>query len=293
VSDGPGLPLPADDQQAELVECLRAAGGEPVSFEELRARGIENPAVLCYELELVGMPIDRVRQAVTTGSIESVPALESSAPGRMRYGRWLVALVLIALVLAVGTTLALTGGTHTTAAGERRALAVSTARRAPPRAVARPKHASTPAAHASTPAAHARPPVSIVAAAKLQAEGHQLLAEGHYTVAIGELKGALAATGESLASCATPSTEACLTYAYALYDLGRALLLDGEPRAAVGVLGERLQIDNQRAIVEEELQLATRADGAGVDTAGTDTGGTPPRELNPGESGYNPLKDRS
>jgi hypothetical protein len=289
VSDGPGLPLPADDQQAELVECLRAAGGEPVSFEELRARGIENPAVLCYELELVGMPIDRVRQAVTAGSIEStrsiesVTALDSAARGRTRYGIWLVALALIALVLAVGATLALTGGTHTTAAGKHPALAASAARRAPPRAAARLKHASplkhasSPTKHASTPAAQVPTPVSAAAAAKLQAEGHQLLADGDYTAAIGELKGALAATGESLASCATPSTEACLTYAYALYDLGRALLLDGEPKAAVAVLGERLRIDNQRAIVEEELQLAAHAGGAGADTAGADTGGTPSR----------------
>ncbi|HSZ05289.1 MAG TPA: hypothetical protein VK778_08805 [Solirubrobacteraceae bacterium] len=286
MSDGPGLPLPADHQQAELVECLRAAAGEPVSFEELRARGIENPAVLCYELELVGMSIDRVRQAVTTRAVESVPAPESSAPGRMRYGapgrmRYrtsLVALVLPALALAVGATLALTGGTHTAAAGKHSALAASAARRPPPRA-ARPKQASPPAKQASPPAKQARPRVSAAAAAKLQAEGHQLLAEGHYTAAIGELRGALAATGESLASCATPSTEACLTYAYALYDLGRALLFDGEPKAAVGVLGERLRIDNQRSVVEEELQLAARAHahGAGVDTAGTGTGGTPPR----------------
>jgi hypothetical protein len=33
-----------------------------VSFEELRSLGIENPAVLAYELDLVGMPIERVHR---------------------------------------------------------------------------------------------------------------------------------------------------------------------------------------------------------------------------------------
>jgi hypothetical protein len=55
-----------------------------------------------------------------------------------------------------------------------------------------------------------------------------------------------------------------LTYAYALYDLGRALLLDGDPRAALGVLSERLQIDNQRATVQEELELARVTDVGGA-----------------------------
>jgi hypothetical protein len=39
---------PLDEQQARLVERLRAARGEPVSFDELRSEGIENPALLCY-----------------------------------------------------------------------------------------------------------------------------------------------------------------------------------------------------------------------------------------------------
>ena len=48
-----------DEQQAQLVEHLRAAGGAPVSFDELRAIGIENPALLCYELAAVGLPVTR------------------------------------------------------------------------------------------------------------------------------------------------------------------------------------------------------------------------------------------
>ena len=53
-----------------------------------------------------------------------------------------------------------------------------------------------------------------------------------------------------------PSSETCLTFAYALYDLGRALRLDGQASAAIPVLSRRLRIDNQRAVVERELELA-------------------------------------
>ena len=50
----------------------------------------------------------------------------------------------------------------------------------------------------------------------------------------------------------------CLTYAYALYDLGRAVRLSGESQAAVPILERRLQIDNQRWIVDAELHLGRR-----------------------------------
>jgi tetratricopeptide (TPR) repeat protein len=102
----------------------------------------------------------------------------------------------------------------------------------------------------------ARTPSSPAAAAQLQAEGHQLLGQARYSGAVSHLRAALAASGQSLNRCAEPASQACLTYAYALYDLGRALRLDGHPTAAVPVLTERLQIDNQRPTVQYELGLA-------------------------------------
>jgi hypothetical protein len=93
-------------------------------------------------------------------------------------------------------------------------------------------------------------------AAQLAAQGHRLLGEGRYVAAIGDLHAALAASGQSSSRCAVPGNEACLTYAYALYDLGRALRLGGDSAGAVGVLAERLRIDNQRAVVQEELDRA-------------------------------------
>src|ERR1700732_1653611 len=73
-------PGPLDEQQTQLVERLRAAGGAPVSFDELRAIGIENPALLCYELAAVGVPLTR-----TCSPGEGMPALSvrlEPAPGQ-------------------------------------------------------------------------------------------------------------------------------------------------------------------------------------------------------------------
>ncbi len=69
-----GLPLvrPLDEEQARLVEILLAAGGSEVSFEELRRQGIENPAVLAYELEIAGLAITHVQRLRPGGRARSV-----------------------------------------------------------------------------------------------------------------------------------------------------------------------------------------------------------------------------
>jgi hypothetical protein len=101
-------------------------------------------------------------------------------------------------------------------------------------------------------------PVSGTLAAQLDAQGHDLLGAGRYGDAIAVLQSALAATGERLQDCLQPASETCLIYAYALYDLGSALRLHGQPAAAVPVLQRRLQIDNQRPTVQAQLELALR-----------------------------------
>jgi len=57
-----------------------------------------------------------------------------------------------------------------------------------------------------------------------------------------------------------------LTYAYALYDLGRSLRLAGDPRAAVPILYRRLQIPDQTGVVRLELQRALQALGQQAQT---------------------------
>jgi hypothetical protein len=49
-----------DSQQQRTLQRLRRAGGQPVSYPQLRAEGITFPAVVASELELSGYAIARV-----------------------------------------------------------------------------------------------------------------------------------------------------------------------------------------------------------------------------------------
>ena len=293
-----GVIQPRDQLQAQVVERLRAADGAPVGFSELRAMGIENPALLGYELAAVGLPIEQVhewgsralvldplaeRQPVSTERNGETPELTHAEEGRVprvlvgrvrllsAHSRWarrpgragvaasaaMVVVLAVVLVITLGAQPARQprlsadhprdGLSHarSASAGQRAAPA--------PSVDASPDARPMPAASAGRPRSVA---VSPAAAAALEAAGHQLLAEGRYAQAIGELRQAVRASGGSVARCEEPTSEACLTFAYALYDLGSALRLDGDPHAAIAVLSERLQIDNQRTAVEQQLDLA-------------------------------------
>ena len=128
---------------------------------------------------------------------------------------------------------------------------------APRKPAATPKPKTTPTVTV-TPAAATTPPPT---ADTLEARGHQLMADGNYTAAIATLRQAVQA--------ADPGS---LTYAYALFDLGRSLRLAGDPTAAVTVLYQRLQIPNQTGVVRQELQLALQALGQKVRSGGTGAG---------------------
>jgi hypothetical protein len=373
MGEKPSAVVPRDEQQARLIERLQAAGGDPVDFEELRAVGIEHPAVISYELEVAGLPIVQARDAdrrtlaldqpadplpdgprdgeqgaaqrpspaTKAGEIAArIAALrERAAVGAGATAQWLrprvtrageraielgshtrvltlrgraaigrpdgkrrtissarvarAALLAGVLALSLAATVALavalinltstprsslgadatSGSTqrHGTGAANSAGRTASAPRRpapSPPQAsggVPAPAPPAQPSGGVSgsrgvpAPAQPAR--VSPAAATALEAEGHQLLTTGDYGVAVDRLLGAIRASGQSLERCAEPTTEACLTFAYALYDLGRALRLKGEPGAAIPVLSERLRIDNQRAVVQHELALA-RGSGA-------------------------------
>ncbi|TMK24016.1 MAG: hypothetical protein E6G62_09540 [Actinobacteria bacterium] len=308
-----------DEQQAQLVERLRSAGGAPVTFDELRDIGIESPALLCYELAAVGLPITR-----TASPAEGMPALSVrletvtepfAAAGdpveppeseeicasrgvgsrRQATARALAALrsrrvvaqrlgsrlglsiaehrprpralgAMLALALVVGTVIAIALG-DLTRGGATGGRALRPAGRAVVASSRTDKGPGTPDVGMARPlpvpgsanvgAAPSR--VSPAAADELEAQGHQLLAQGSYASAIPALASAIRASGQSLARCTEPATEACLTFAYALYDLGRALRLDGRQGEAVSILSERLLIDNQRPTVQHELELARGA----------------------------------
>jgi tetratricopeptide (TPR) repeat protein len=368
-------PAPLDEQQAQLVERLRAAGGAPVSFAELRAIGIENPALLCYELAAVGLPVTRTcspgegmpalsvrleperepqesgpevscppgatdaevaprprlpprpdeapapraRAALTiaparpgllreplegpasrirgglisaaaklrllgqpleSAAAHSLRRLASAAPALERRARRAgqavrharppalisIAALALTLVAVVAIVLGNQAGNEATrvrtedARGHPDHTAISgrsgRSGQAGP-ATARAAPASGVSAGLAPVGTQAR--ISLAHAEALEAQGHQLLAEGSYASAIDHLSAAIGASGQSLPSCTQPASEACLTFAYALYDLGRALRLEGHHAEAVAILSERLRIDNQRPTVQRELELARGA----------------------------------
>jgi serine/threonine-protein kinase len=101
----------------------------------------------------------------------------------------------------------------------------------------------------------------------LEARGHHLMVAGDYAGAVPVLREAVRAAPAS-----------SLTYAYALYDLGRSLRLAGDPGAAVPILWRRLRIPNQTEVVRAELVLALHAlrrSGAGGNERGSAGGGGP------------------
>jgi hypothetical protein len=317
-----GSSRPHDDQQAKLVERLRAAGGAPVDFDELRAIGVEHPAVVSYELEAAGVPIVQTRRsnrralaidgrldgaevaehapggeaarpalARTRAAARHEPGLRARVAGRLRVpparvsdGRWvavwlrgaarslararttrraaLTAALALAVVLTVGIASLLFHNPGRAPAGHKTAHAGAAAHRADgvgAKQAARVAAVGDGMAPVPRPAAGAPGSGSPAVAGALDLEGHQRLSDGRYAAAIGALTGAIRASGQSLAGCMEPTSESCLTFAYALYDLGRALRLEGERGAAVQVLSERLRIDNQRPVVQHELDLARGA----------------------------------
>ena len=201
---------------------------------------------------------------------------DGPAPARRRRRRGAALAALAAVVVGVGVAAAdsgMFGSSHPAPTSNHPARNLSAARPRTPvstrrarvsrrhAAAPRPRPPTTSTVQASPMAATTPPPT----ADTLQAQGHELLQDGNYAAAMPVIRQAL--------STASPTSP---TYAYALFDLGRALLLSGDPRAAVEVLWQRMQIPNQTGVVRVELQQALRA--LGHEAGG---GGAPARALRP------------
>ncbi len=103
------------------------------------------------------------------------------------------------------------------------------------------------------------------------------MAGGDYQAAIPVLRQALAA-----------SPAGSLTYAYALFDLGHSLRLAGDPRQAVQVLWQRMQIPNQTGVVRTELQLALRELGQKANASGGSAASPPAAARADDHGGHSP-----
>jgi serine/threonine-protein kinase len=206
------------------------------------------------------------------------PALLERKPHRP--ARAIVLAALSVVILGVAIAAAASGGSGGSHGAKNSALASRRAARRPRTATPAPKrsapatthHSTTPASPApTTPATTPTPtaPASSGADA-LETQGHQLMEAGNYQSAIPVLRQAVAS--------ATPNS---LTYAYALFDLGRSLRLAGDPRAAVPILYRRLQIPDQTSVVQSELTLALRALGQQVASSGGSAPGPRPGHHHP------------
>ena len=221
----------------------------------------------------VAGPARRARRttAVTTAMPASAgrtarsaaPRTASVAPvdGRRRRRRGAARVPTLAALAAGVAVVAVAAGTFGNGGGHSTGSSVAAQRPAAKAAHNRAAAKSKPAAPqsqtstvtATQAAATTPPPV----ADTLEARGHQLMVDGNYAAAIPVLRQAVAAAPHD-----------SLTYAYALYDLGRSLRLAGDPKDAVAVLYQRLQIPNQTETVRVQLQLALQALGQQANQSG-------------------------
>jgi len=85
--------------------------------------------------------------------------------------------------------------------------------------------------------------------AALNQEGFDLMNAGNYDAAVAKLQEAV--------DSFPPGTDD-INYAYALFNLGKALRLAGRPDEAIPILEQRLQIPNQTDVVKAELEQAKK-----------------------------------
>jgi hypothetical protein len=81
----------ADTQQQRLLERLRQAGNQPVTFAELHADGIDFPATVVGELEMNGHAIERVYdhgRLVGVRLLQAKPPETTDPPAALRWWWW-------------------------------------------------------------------------------------------------------------------------------------------------------------------------------------------------------------
>ena len=94
-----------------------------------------------------------------------------------------------------------------------------------------------------------------------EARGTELNDRGFRLMRSGDYEGAVPVLQEAVDSF--PPGTGNITYAYALFNLGKSLRLAGDPDAAIPILEQRLKIPNQTEAVQAELDQAKRDAGKG------------------------------
>ena len=78
----------AETQQLRMLERLRSAGQQPVTLDQLRAGGIDFPAVVIGELELNGYVIERVYEHGRQIGVRLLEPEAPDPPASRRRPRW-------------------------------------------------------------------------------------------------------------------------------------------------------------------------------------------------------------
>ena len=233
--------------------------GRPLSSAVTPAHGPDHPPARDGAGSSAGSGVGSGAGSGASNGAGSGASNGSGAGGTTRRGRAIALGALATAVLGVGALAAESQG------GGQGKPSPSARARATPLASRKPARRTRPRTNATA--------TSTQTADTLEAKGHELMLDGAYSTAIPTLRQAV--------SIAPPQS---LTYGYALYDLGRSLVLSGNPRAAVPILERRLQIPNQTQVVQHLLQLALRAStgesavtsSSSSTTTSTTTSGPPP-----------------
>ncbi|HEY2636737.1 MAG TPA: serine/threonine-protein kinase [Solirubrobacteraceae bacterium] len=233
------------------------------------------------------------RRAASAGAAEAAPPPATprrprepagGEGGGSRRAKLLIAVVALLLVGAgVAWAVSQGGSSSDTGAKSQASTNHKTQKKSAPKQQASTPSTSTPSSSSSTPTQSTPSQTSSSSgsgsssgssdAASLQSQGHSLVTQGKASEAIPVLQRALKATGRSTDECIHP-TGSCLTYAYALFDLGVAYDATKNPNAAIPILEQRLRIDNQRPAVEAELAKARQVAGGG--SSSSPSGKVPP-----------------
>ena len=257
-----------------LDEALAGAPPAPVRAGPASARPAR-PAPITRQIDL-----ERRRRA-SAGPAAPASAAAGARRSGSSVGRGIALAALLVAIVGIGVVLvgAGTGTPHRAASRRSTTLRASVAKPAPARrhhlaATTTSSTTTTAAATTTTTTTAPAPPT----AEQLQLTGHQEMLAGNFSQAITTLRAATVA--------ASPGS---LTFAYALYDLGRSLMLSGDPAGAVPILEQRAKIPNQTVVVLQTLHQAMQASGQvpGKLQSGTATSGTT-TPTSPGHSGQAP-----
>jgi eukaryotic-like serine/threonine-protein kinase len=256
------------DRGASPAEFLRRSTTEPPP--DLREAWLAAPAAAAAVLQRgldpdpkrrplsAGRLIDELDEALARGGTAAA-ATQHVKPVTITVSpNSLLRATLIGGVLAVlGAVIALlltSGGDSPTASGPV-ASAGGSGKGSSQRAGPSTRESSTTTSTTTTTTTPASPaPIGGASGAQLNDQGYALIQQGRYDEAVPLLQRAVAAF---------PKGTSDLDYAYALYNLGHALRLAGQPQEAIPILEERLQIPNQVASVSQELAAARAEAGRG------------------------------